>query len=156
MSSGAQRVEDGNQFSASHIFEAVADNGTATVWIDTGATTLGMTYDISAGGDAYVRLRESVNMGTAVGTPLTAFNHNRNDSNTVDATIYHSPTYTSGGTIIEEAFIAGGQKGFASGGGESADHSWIIDIGHNYSVDVVNKGGGDKAISIDINLYEDN
>ena len=149
-----QRVEDGNMFSTSKIFEAVADNGTATVFIDPGTTVLGLEYETSCGGDTFVRFRENVTMSSN-GTALTSCNHNRNSANVIDGTVYHTPTYSDGGTIKDEFFIPGGEKNFATGGGGGIDNKYILDVDYDYSIDIVNKSGGASDVSVRILLYED-
>ncbi|MHC4643870.1 MAG: hypothetical protein ACYTBJ_00110 [Planctomycetota bacterium] len=91
---------------------------------------------------------------SADGTALTAYNYNRNSSNTPNALFYYDPTVTVDGTRIDVQYIPGGDRlqtrvGSAARGGIE----WVLDSEQyllKFTPDADN-----TAISLSVGFYEE-
>jgi len=157
---GHQKVHDGNMFAGGHVFEAVADGGTATLYLKpSGTNEIHIMPLVSHGGDAFGYFRENVTMSDP-GSAITLQNNNRNSDNTSTVSLYYSPTYGTAagsyGTAIAGGYMAGGEGNPAAvtGGGQRATNEWILNPNYGYAFDVVNKAGAAKTINIGMRFYE--
>lgn len=87
------------------------------------------------------------------GTPVTAFNRNRNSNRLPEADIYHSPTINSNGTLIS-TYHWGGGKSF--GGEERTLNEWVLASNTKYLIRVTNFTVSDNQIAIALVWYENN
>ena len=91
---------------------------------------------------------------TANGTPVAAFNNNRNSVNTPELTIYSAPTVTADGTSLEPV-IAPGTKQSGALGSESSNE-WILKAGTLYLIRITNNtaGAGNSNFTTNMFWYE--
>lgn len=133
--------------------------------------TVGATYDAhiewtcTAGGDADFEIYEG--RTTTGGTALTPRNTNRsiafnaagaavaNPDIVCQETVVHTPDSSSGGTLIQFEYLAGGSGPTAGGGGSGSRHEIILKRGVKYSfILTARHGAGDKRDAMELDWYE--
>lgn len=146
-------VHEGETFSASFVNTTLADNAVLEILLQTGAKYAHVTFFASCGGDARVTIVENPTVSDA-GTGLTEHNNKRYSDDTATVTATHTPTET-GGTVIIDAFLAGGTGGNAAGGLLRANTEFILKANEDYTFRVTNLSGGTKGASLVVNWYEE-
>lgn len=145
-------LHQGKMYSVSYYDEAVADDANLNIQILTGDKEAHASYIITAGGDAIVEMRESIE--STGGTPISIYNKNRNSLNTPLSTVMYNPTVTSSGTLLFKEFTIGGTYNQAIGGGTRTDTEWELLPNTKYLFKTTNKAGLAKVISVSLEFYE--
>ena len=152
------KVHEGDFYTASHRFEAVADSATVDVLITTGDKAL----SFGRGGSSS---EETVTGSSTKGLPCRITvrvshrgNNNRTSSNGTDLTMFYGPTVSAAGTELLSSYIPGGAKSKAIGGaseGPAREGSeWILAANTNYLLRTTNTSGGAVDITISVGFYE--
>lgn len=85
------------------------------------------------------------------GTAITVYNRDRNSDNTNGMLVYHTPTQTAFGTMIEMSHQGSGKK---AGGDVRSINEWVLAQDTAYLLVVKNQTANDNVVSIHINWYE--
>lgn len=88
--------------------------------------------------------------GTATGTTITAYNHNRNSTNTPTLVAKHTVTGLSAGTLIDAFYVAAGSKS----SDDRATSEWLLKVSTTYRIVVTPKVNSSNYIA-NLNWYED-
>lgn len=150
-----QMINEGNFFTASKLFAAVADSGYAYMRIKNGAKYCFFSFSVAVTGKAYI--------ATHLGTTYTADGTaallvNRNTTAGLDspaAVVYHTPTINVLGTTRFEDLIPGGehvQTRVGSVGGASIGTK--LAPSQDLLIAVQNKSGAAIDASVVINFFE--
>ena len=131
----------------------VADDGTLALLIRTSTKVCHFVFTATGGGDTEVELLENPTVSDA-GTGLSEINLNRGSSETPGATTFHTPSIT-GGTLLFNTLVVGGQKNAASGGSLRPDVEWNLKTNEDYVVRATNRAGNAKPMSIIFEWYEE-
>ena len=147
-------IHAGTHFMCTNLWDDVADAGKASIWIETGAgATPHLIAVANCAGDAWLHVFEDT-VGTA-GTSLTPYNNNRGNSGTSEATLGYDGEIGSDGTTLFQALIPGGVNKYAGGGSGDSRVEWVLAPSTVYCVQVTNKGGGVKDVSLALMWYEE-
>ncbi len=145
-------VIGGAYFTAGTRFAAVADAGTVGLRIaNDGTNGKAIKIRASSGSDFDLDIFEG---GTASGTgsPLTAFNFNREANRTATGTVSFDPVFgTATGTNIHSASYVASDKAriFAAD-----DAELRLDSGKEYLIQMTNKAGVAKTLGLNVEFYE--
>ena len=148
----------GHMFRLSHLVPddaQIGDNASQGVCFTTCAKELHITFQVLSGGDAEMRLYENHSACTD-GDSASVFNMNRSSCAVSSASKYVNPTVDPGdfGTLIAATFIPGG-TGPKSGGGGGEVSQWLFSASNSYLITAINRGGGDKPMSITAQWHEE-
>ncbi len=149
------RQHAGKAFEASICATTVATTG-ITYYIRAGSTNkCHLDYTIITNADIYAELREGITIATAgIGSQITAYNNNRNSSNTASTLIYNSGTISASGTLIEKQFSPSGGARKITGAGEAGDgREWILASDTDYMLRVKAFATSARCL-INLNFYE--
>lgn len=100
------------------------------------------TYSISATAECQIFLYEEPTV-SANGSETSNYNHNRNNSTANAVLIYHQPTVSSAGTMLEELKI-GGTGGNKQGSNLASDR-WILKSNTKYLIKVISNASANKV-----------
>ena len=91
---------------------------------------------------------------TADGTPVTAVNNNQASSNTASTSVFHTPTITTDGTLLEAILIPGNKQ--TGSLGSEASNEWVLQSSTKYMIRITNNttGAGTSEFTINISFYE--
>lgn len=147
-------VHEEKAFTA-YVYDADVDAGEAAakeVLITTPNTSarIHVKIQVTTTGAALFQLTE--NPTVEGGTPVTAYNNDRNSSETTTLTIKYDPTVTGDGTIIFQDRNPADVKG-KIGGVARTFTEWILKQNEDYLIRVVSDGA-DNMVSIVIEFYE--
>lgn len=120
----AHQIDRGNHFFVSGYTEIDTD-ATLTFCVTTNATnTVHMTWAIETSAKAHLVVYE----GSAIsgGSAVTAYNSNRQSSNTSSLTIVSGPTVNTTGTLIASSGMGGATRNFISGGDATRNSELIL------------------------------
>lgn len=155
MSKATSRIQDGELYSATHLFSSIADTNSAEMVGITGDKDAHLMVLVKAGGKCEIDFEKGTTF-TDNGTEVTAVNRNETSSNSATASIYHSPNTDSSGTVFAEDFIPGGGKQNALIGGEGGTRQeYIIEPNSNHVLRVKNTSGGAINIFVKFVWYEE-
>ena len=154
-----QQLHSGRFFFANFYNASVASSGTIDILITTGSTTVPhIAVMADMGAAATISIYEAVTT-SADGTPLTAFNANRQSTKVTTASVFQTPTITNTGTtLLLNHYISGGTTGNAVGG-SSTDFARIPEIvlkaSTKYLFRATNLSAGAVAGSVQLGWFED-
>jgi len=89
------------------------------------------------------------------GTALTEFDMNRETANASNVDVFHTPTITAVGTMIDNGMIGTSGFLFDSGGSVSPMEDWIFKPSESYLIGANNNDGGAKDIVIQLVWWEE-
>jgi len=136
----------GQLFSASYYQALVSRTTNLDILIITASGyNFHMGYALDSSGDGQTTVYEEPTV-TASGTPITAYNKNRTSTNTLNASIYYSPT-TSGGTQLKTNY----ERTYVRSEG-SLLSEWILDDNKSYLIRYT--PDTDQQVSFVIEGYE--
>jgi len=143
-------------YSVGHLFATVADDSYVRVLVINGHNyDLHIGFEVVAEGNSYIKGFRGGTFSNN-GTGLTEMNHVGKSARTSNAEGFHTPTVSGAGTqIVPTTLIVGGSGPKTSGGGAKSLAEYIIPSADNFYVEVQNKGGATKDISINISWYEE-
>lgn len=144
-------LDNGKAFTASHIDEVVADNGTLSFLVTCGSKSLLVGYESVVGGDSQGRIYEAPTI-TENGTALNIIANNRSNINVGDCTFFHTPSVSDKGNLLAKSFIAGGNSRFTRFGGQSGLSKWIFKAGVSYYIELTNVSGASIQMSHTFNF----
>lgn len=147
------RIHAGRVFAIDFLVSSLADNASATVAVTTGSDQYPhVAFLASLNGNYEALIYEGASI--TGGTPVTAYNHKRYSTNTFLSTCLHSPTVNATGTLINQMFIAGGERNQATGGSSGAfGDEWILNQNLTYLFRITNKSGQASECSINLLAY---
>lgn len=149
VANSTRRIFDGNMFTCTHI-EIVANNNSATVHIVTPATpTVYLTGHIASIGLSRYFFYENPTTSNN-GTELAEYNRDRNSSATPAVALYHTPTVSDTGTLIQSGYL--GAKGAM--GERMEDNEWILKPSEQYLLRLTNLSGTNNYYTITLDWYE--
>ncbi len=147
-----QQVIDGKAFFGSHEFTGVATAADVEALLQIGATQCFAVIDIVADGVFSGSLFEGPT-NSATGTAVTLNDLNRATANSALSSLFHTPTITADGTLLEaEQVFAAGTLEF------SADRSqsmlWLLNSNTDYLIRGTNESGANEDILITVGLIQ--
>ena len=151
-----EKVHLGGMFTFDH-YGTVASGGTIQWMITPGTllnTHIAIGCDVSGAARVYLYENPTGSLGTAV--PL--YNMNRDSTITCGATVFHTPTVSSAGTvaIVNGRYIPGGTGvNGRVGGGVRHDMEYILDAGSKYLYRIENISAAAGTLSVYGALYEE-
>ena len=92
---------------------------------------------------------------TADGTALTEFDMNRETANASNVEVFHTPTITAVGTMIDNGMIGTSGFLFDSGGSVSPMEDWLFKPSESYLIGANNNDAGAKDIVIQLIWWEE-
>jgi hypothetical protein len=147
-----EKAHDGEMYHAGYYAGTLAAEGTLLLSIAVGTVSPHLLWDISAGGNAEVRLTEG---GTITGgTAVTVYNMDRNNAGSGLSTVAHSGALT-GGTAFYNVMIPGGDGPKPTGGQGRGGAEWILMTGKTTIVEIVNIASA-YPVSVGCTFYEEN
>ena len=149
-------VHEGELFTSEYVQESVADAGTVRVVMTTGAKQPHFALSVSAGGACRVYMHE--NSTSVGGTAVPIYNNNRLSANTPSASIVHSPSAGTAGTValINGRYIPGGASVQTRvGGGVRTGVEYGLGTAQKYIIDIVNRSGGTIIVDTILEWYEE-
>ncbi|MBA7682520.1 hypothetical protein ES703_90870 [subsurface metagenome] len=145
---------EGNHFTVSFRFLAVADNAFADLRIYVHADYFAeLNFAVKTEAKAYIHLLEGTTYSDP-GTEVICYNNNRASGTAANALVKHTPTIDVAGTAIRTALQ--GTAGFfteAAGGTETANIR-LLQKATDYLLRVQNKAGATKDIVIRFKFHE--
>lgn len=87
------------------------------------------------------------------GTAQVGYNFNRNSANATIG-LYHTPTITGVGTLINTVYIAAPTAGINSGVGQTSGTEWVLKQGAKYLSRITNNSGSSSNIGYIVEWYE--
>lgn len=107
----------------------------------------------SSGGPFDIDFYEGTTV-SANGTEITAYNNNRNSSNTPDLVTYSGPTVTDDGDLLETVYVPGTKQ--TGSLGSEGSNEWLLKPSTNYMIRITNNtsGGGTSIFVTNIFWYE--
>jgi len=146
--------QEGITFGTSVRQEDVADNGTLNMLLfnpgDSGKSLCWVVLEAASEGKAYLDFYGDVVTNTT-GTALFQINKHAGSATTsVARTEYNGSYIFTSANLMHETLIPGGVGPHSIGGGTADTEVAIGDPGHNVLVQLTNKGGATKDMSIRI------
>lgn len=141
-------IYHGNAYGVGYYNAAVANGSSIDLLVSCDDVPLSVQLKIAGGGDCLLNLYENPTISSP-GTTLTAINLNRNSTKTCGASVSHTPTVSSVGTLIYQLYAPGGTGGNASGGDASFQRG-ILKKGEEYLFRLTNISGGTKPMQISL------
>jgi len=148
-------VGDGVVFSCFHTFGAVPAATSRWLHVKVPASYVAhmrFRFMAEAKIDYYVYENPTL---TGDGTALTEFDMNRTTSNASNVDVFHTPTVSAVGTMIDNGML--GSSGFLTdtGGSISPMRDWIFKESESYLVGANNNDAAAKDIVIQLSWYEE-
>lgn len=148
-----QRIQDGLMYEASRYVASVANNANVDVLIRVGAKPQHLCAKLSAGGDALFGLYEAPTV-TNDGTPITAFNRNREVVTPPLSVFTHSPTVTAPGVAVRQQLLPGGSGNGSQGRVLDDVDEWVLKRNTAYLLRLTNLGGNGQPLYVGDLFYE--
>jgi hypothetical protein len=147
-------IHGGSSFTAHHKFPLVGSGAFAKMYFKSPASgpKAHMIASFSAKAEAEFQIRESATVSLS-GTALTAFNRDRNSSNSSTCTVRSSATVTMSGTSLGTIQVGGGNGAQGFGGGGSGRAEFILKVGTIYLFQVKSEAASNDVI-IEADWYE--
>jgi len=148
-----RRIINSKEFFVSQRFTTVADDGTAMFHIKVDSTKSAHGHiSIEADGKCHVDFYENPTT-SADGTALNELCMNRETDATPTVAVFHTPTKSVNGTLLEYGILGSAGK-FTLAGGAQTQAYWLLKPNEQYLVLVTNKSGADVDIVIDYTWHE--
>jgi hypothetical protein len=158
MNRNHHEVHEGHFYTFGRTFLAVADDATVRVRFLTSANKeFHYGVEITAEGKALVKELEGTTY-TDNGTEITPVNNNRSSSSVAELTAYHTPTVDVAGDELTPGngiLLVGGLGPNSIGGDIKPGEEFIAKVSTDYVIEVQNKSGQAKDITIEIAGYEE-
>ncbi len=149
-------VHEGEMFHVAHTNPSVSNGANVDVLLVTGAKDCHTVWEVFAGGLVSVYLYEGPT--ATPGTALTAYNMKRSSLNAPTATVTHTPTGVTTGSLalVNGRILPGGNSPQTRvGGGIRAGVEWILKPATKYLMRVNNGSGGAIPINVVLEWYEE-
>jgi len=148
----SKRIADSEQFYASHRFESVATDDTVLVLLKTGTMASHGFITVGTSGKCFLDLFENPTI-TDDGTPVNSFSLNRETPSSPVTEVFHTPTTTSEGTLLEYGMVGTAGK-FTLAGGDQLGSHWWFKPNEEYLIKVINKSEETADFIVDYNWHE--
>ena len=147
-------VHEGNTFQSWVYTGTVANNNTLDLVIVTTGTSkvAHLTWVANAGGDALTLFYEGVS-GT-FNSSAPNFNLRRDSIIASPISVFHYPTITWTGLLLNTSLIPGGSGGATPGGTARAETEWLIAPNTKYLLRAQNIAGTSQPVNITIQWYQ--
>jgi len=151
-----REIHEGNTYQVTTYTGSVANNDSWSLMISlTGTAKNAHTvWEFAAGGDAEVRFYENVT-GSSYGTQIVSHNMDHVSHNVSEVQVFMNPTITVYNTIVFNVLLPGGSGGTAGGGTFRQGTEHILASGQRYLLQVFNRAGTAKPMSIGVQWYEE-
>ncbi len=153
MAEAQAQLESGKSYEAHINSPTLGDNATCEMYVKAPDSSvrvhLIIAFSSELGGIGELREGPTI---TASGTVVTAFNKDRNSSNTATTIIRSSPTVTASGTQISHFHVGGGFQG-RDPGEAGAEQGWILEQGTIYILRYTSIAGSNEA-ELEVNFHE--
>lgn len=153
------QMHRGNYYNAGYTWTALADNGTAQLFIVAPANAyVHIVWRATVGGDSLGFLYEGTTVTGGSGTGISAWSTNRYRNAGVAGTkVFHGPegVNVTGTGLIYSSYIPAGAGPRSIGGEMRQGSEWQLSAGNTYLMRMVNHGGGTKTAMLDLEWYED-
>lgn len=147
------RILNSKEFFVSHRFTEVADDGVIMLHIKVDSTKSAQgIISIESDGKCYVDFYENPTT-SADGTALTELSMNRETDATPLTAVFHTPTKSVNGTLLEYGILGTAGK-FTLSGGDQTGAYWALKPNEQYLVLVTNKSGANIDVVIDYTWHE--
>ena len=147
-------THEGDVYYFAHLYESVANNETADMYINVGDIPLHTTLRVNTGGTTFVNVYEGTTL-SASGDDVVPQNKNRLFPNTNEFTVQADPTIDDLGTPMGTGeMLPGGSAGQKAGSSNDERDEWVLAPNTTYLLRVTNKSGGAIHISISSSVYE--
>ncbi len=152
------RVHKGETFIASYRTAdgaPAADNADIEILLQVGAAlTPHFVFENAAAGEAELELFEGPTVNAA-GTPVTAYNMDRQAIQTATMTVTHTPTLGGDGTRILHKALPGGTHPRQSGSTTREGTEWNLKRDTDYLIRLINRSGANSTLGITLQWYEE-
>ena len=150
-------IHEGETFVASYRTADGApanDNADIEVLLRAGADlTPHLVFEIAAAGEAELEMFEGPTVNAA-GTPVTAYNMNRQATQIATMAVLHTPTLGGDGTRILHKALPGGTHPRQSGSVARDDTEWNLKRDTDYMIRLINRSGANSTLGIVAQWYE--
>jgi len=151
------KIWAGQAFSASYIFEGVADDDAATALFenpsDSGKTATIIAIETVSFGQAHVRIYRNPTIAAA-GTVMPTINLNMSSTNSCICSAYQGTSW-SGGELAHQTVLPGGSRPRAVGDLAEIGESVVIPPGFTLIVQITNKSGAATDMSVRFIWWEE-
>lgn len=147
-------THEGDVYYFGHLYESVANNGTADMHITDSDIPLHTTLRVNTGGTSFVNVYEGTTLSVS-GDDVVPQNKNRLFPNANGFTVQADPTIDVLGTPMGTGeMLSGGSAGQKAGSSNVERDEWVLAPNTTYMLRVTNKSGGTIHISISSSAYE--
>ena len=143
-------VHGGSMFHVSYVAD-IGNGANLDIGVTTPNTSKHSHMVIGVGVEAEARLYLYEDATFSGGTPLTAYNRNRNSSTAATSTVVHTPSITSTGTLILGAHYGSART---YGGESRAQNEWILKQNAKYLLRVTNLTTNNNFMDVELDWYE--
>lgn len=141
-------------FDVSHLYESVADQGTALIRVKTGDEPVKVIMVIKEAGETFIKSYAGTSY-TDGGTSLNINKRNQEYDESPHFSAYHSPTVDQTGEVADRGFITGSGEGVDQQGGEGGTNDPLIwSPNSEHLVEATNRAGQDRNIFIKVLFSE--
>ena len=155
VSDRTRKVRQGEVYHFSHIFQEVLNDQNGDILIVTGTNRVTLTLSTSLGAESETRFYEGTSV-TNNGTLTTTANRNRyNIGNSFTSSVYHTPTISSLGVLINEDYFPAGLKNKEVGSSSEETSVWILKPNTNYLFRITNTSNSTEKAQISGDIFED-
>lgn len=148
-----EQIHTGTHFTATHLSKV--GTGTAvSVMITTPASTVGILHFVcSVAADKSATWTLSEAPSATGGSALVAYNNDRNSTTANPATLVHTVTYTSAGTVLETHIVGSASTPQSKTGGlAEARNEWLLKPSTKYLIYAI-ADAADTNIKINVPFY---
>jgi len=148
-----EQIHAGTHFTATHLSKV--GTGTAvSVMLTTPASTVGIIHFVcSVSADKSATWTFSESPSATGGSALIAYNNDRNSAIANPATLTHTVTYTSAGTVLETHIVGSASTPQSKTGGlAEARNEWILKPSTKYLIYAI-ADAADTNIKVNIPYY---
>jgi hypothetical protein len=146
-----QEIHKGTHYIANHYVASLATGGVLLLYIVAPTSAAGAHSKIFAQSTGLCEFSFYKNPTvSAQGTAVTRINRNLNFEVNGELLVYHTPTVTSNGTLIQLTYLGSDR---AIGGGLRSEEEFLLKSGDTYLIKIESKANGVSA-SAGIDWYE--
>lgn len=152
---GHHQTHEGDGFSCIHTDSTLADGETIVILLKNPAANYPhLLWHATCPSAFTVALYENPTVSVAGdGTAVTLFNRNRNKTSiTPLLAVYHTPTTTNNGTLLEQFYIGGGAQ--RAGGDNRATSEWVLKANEDYLLIITSRANGNSGAVV-LDWYEE-
>ena len=146
-----KKTEDGENFVATDVANAIADAASQEWLVVVGSEPIGVKATFAVEGKTTLDFFEGT-LVSANGAPTLLIDANRTTGNTPLTTVHTGPTITNDGALVAVGLLQAGEKQKGITSTETGDRI-ILKASTNYLLRLTNKSGGtiDMSLQVDFN-----